>query len=484
MFISKPPDELQAEEIQPFVDMILSQKNTYTVRAVALLYRCKLEAKNRRTIERCLLQTEEVINSFKKESPPYLYRVPDVFGAGLIPIWKVESQYADLLLNIGLVKNSLDIYLKLKLWEEVIVCYTILQLKHKAAEIIKEQLDANPTVKLWCLLGTNFKIFNKGFYLCNINVTGDATDDPNCYETAWEMSKKRSYRAQRHWGQYLFERKKYEECIPHFEKSVSINPLQPNIWFRLGFAALQTENWQTSATAFRRYTTLEPEGFEAWNNLAQAYIKLGNKRSAHQAILEALKCNFENWKVWENLLVVSCDISNFTDVIRAYHKLLDLKGKYLNVEVLSVLVFGVLNEMLDVEGKSSTQYLKKTRELLGRITSVHTGEGYVWELYAFLAPTLILRVQRLQKAYRSYTQTGWDKNVTLCQKVLQVCVKLSEAVLEDEMSPKEPTLNSVRLNISSAIAAVKKQDWDDTKDLVKEVTEHLEKIITKIKSAL
>ncbi|CAH0546439.1 unnamed protein product [Brassicogethes aeneus] len=465
MFISKPADELQAEEIQPFVDMILSQKNSYTVRSVALLYRCRLEGKNYRTIERCLLQTEEVINSFKKDSPTFLYRVPDVFGAGLIPIWKVEAQYADLLLNIGLVKNSLEIYLKLELWEEVIVCYTILKLKHKAAEIIKEQLDMNPTVKLWCLLG-------------------DATDDISCYETAWEMSKKRSYRAQRHWGQFLFERKKYFECIPHFEKSVSINPLQPNIWFRLGFAALQTENWQVSATAFRRYTTLEPEGFEAWNNLGQAYIKLGNKRSAHQAILEALKCNFENWKVWENLLVVSCDISNFSDVIRAYHKLLDHKGKYMNIEVLSVLVFGVLSEIVDAEGKSSTLYLKKTRELLGRITSIHTSEGYVWELYAILAPTLVLRVQRLQRAYRSYTQTGWDKNVTLCQQVLQVCIKLSEAVLEEEMSPKEPSLNSIRLNISSALAAVKKQDWEDTKELVKEVSEHLDRVVDKIKSGL
>ncbi|KAJ8981395.1 hypothetical protein NQ317_002589 [Molorchus minor] len=457
MLIAKPQDELQTEELQPFIDLILNQHNTYSVRVVTLLLRC------RRTVERSLSQCEEVINSFGRDSPHYLDRMADAFDTGMQPIWKVESQHADLLLNVGLVKNALDVYLKIRLWEEVIVCYTILKMRQKSAEVIQEQLNANPSVKLWCLLG-------------------DATDDVACYEKAWELSKKRSHRAQRQWGNYLFTRKQYDECIPHFEKSVSINPLQSSVWFRLGYAALQVENWQTAATAYRRYTCLEPDGFEAWNNLAQAYIKIGNKRNAHQAILEALKCNFDNWKVWENLLVVSCDISNFSDVIRAYHRLLDLKDKYLNVEVLNVLIYNVCNDINDCEGQSSHRFLQKTRELLGRVTAIYPGEGYVWELYANLAPAMLLRAQRLQRAYRGYTQSGWDKNPATCQQVLYVCVKLAEIVLENEISAKDTLINSIRLNLSSAVAAIKKQDWEETRELVDQVSAQLEKIIEKIKS--
>ncbi|KAJ8958971.1 hypothetical protein NQ314_006335 [Rhamnusium bicolor] len=250
----------------------------------------------------------------------------------------------------------------------------------------------------------------------------------------------------------------------------------------LGYAALQTENWQTAATAYRRYTTLEPEGFEAWNNLAQAYIKIGNKRNAHQAIIEALKCNYDNWKVWENLLVVSCDISNFTDVIRAYHRLLDLKEKYLNIEVLNVLVYNVCNDINDCEGQPSQRFLQKTRELLGRVTAIYPGEGYVWELYASLAPAMLLRAQRLQRAYRGYTQGSWDKNPATCQQVLYACIKLAEIVLDNEIDPKDTLINSIRLNLSSAIAAIKKQDWEETRELVDQVAGHLEKIIDKIKS--
>lgn len=79
-----------------------------------------------------------------------------MYGTGLQPFWRTLAQYADLMLNTGLVKASLEIYLQLQLWEEVIVCYTILKMRHKAAEVIKQQLDKKPTVKMWCLLGKNF----------------------------------------------------------------------------------------------------------------------------------------------------------------------------------------------------------------------------------------------------------------------------------------------------------------------------------------
>lgn len=339
----------------------------------------------------------------------------------------------------------------------------------------------------------SYTIFNLKYYLlfCNLIfspkiflIAGDATDDVSCYEKAWLISKKRSFRAQRHWGNYYYTQKQYQESIPHFEKSLSINPLQSHIWLRLGFAALETEQWQSAATAYRRYTTLEPDNFKAWNNLAQAYIKLGNKRSAHQALLEAIRCNFDNWKVWENFLVISADISHFSDVIRAYHRLIDLKEKYLNTEVLGILVYGVCNNVNDSEGRPCLNLMQKTRELLGRVVALYPGEGLVWELYASLAPVLVLRAQRLQRAYRSYTNVNnWNRNVVKCQQVLYVCHKLAEVALNDEVCPKDALIKSVRLNLSSAISAVKKEEFEETKSLLQEVTALLAKLIEKAKIA-
>lgn len=162
MMNSKPQDDLFHEEIQPFFNMILAQKNTWTTRVATLLVRCKAEAKQNRTIERSLQQCDEILNAIKKDEPPTLNRIGGVFSSGLQPFWRTLAQYADLMLNTGLVKASLEIYLKLQLWEEVIVCYTILKMRHKAAEIIKQELEKNETVKMWCLLGKNdiFNAFN------------------------------------------------------------------------------------------------------------------------------------------------------------------------------------------------------------------------------------------------------------------------------------------------------------------------------------
>lgn len=54
--------------------------------------------------------------------------------------------------------------------------------------------------------------------------------------------------------------------------------------------------------------------FEAWNNLAKCYIKSGQKLRAFYTLQEAVKCNYENWMVWDNLMIVSVDCGCFEEV--------------------------------------------------------------------------------------------------------------------------------------------------------------------------
>lgn len=265
---------------------------------------------------------------------------------------------------------------------------------------------------------------------------------------------------------------------------MSINPLHLEVWLYMGFAALEIENWNIAATAYRRYTALEPGNFEAWNNLAKAYIKLNNKHSAHRALLDALKCNYENWKVWDNLMVVSSDIAHFADVIRSYHRILDLKGKHMDPEVLETLVYSVNNNINDAEGNPSGKYMQKTRELLGRLISIFGSDGNLWTFYAVLSPVVALRAQRLQRAYNSFTYGQWDKDITTCVQVLHVCHKLAEIVLSDEVEPTDAIVNSVRLNIGSAVSAIKKHDYEETRPQLFDCTNLWKKVLQKQKSAL
>lgn len=49
----------------------------------------------------------------------------------------------------------------------------------------------------------------------------------------------------------------YAEAVSHLKLSVELNNIQELVWFRLGFAALQTEDWKLAAMAYRRYCALE-----------------------------------------------------------------------------------------------------------------------------------------------------------------------------------------------------------------------------------
>lgn len=202
----------------------------------------------------------------------------------------------------------------------------------QAAEVIKKKLQEKETVELYCMLG-------------------DALDEKSWYEKAWELSKERSGRAQRHLGCYYFNKKQYEEAIPYLERSITINALQEDVWARLGYSALQLERWELAAKAYRHYTNIEPNGFESWNNLAKAYLNLGDKKRAHKILTEALRCNYDNWKVWENFLIVSVDTGNFEDVLNAHHRLGELKTKYLDTEILSITVNAIHQNTPDAAGE-------------------------------------------------------------------------------------------------------------------------------------
>ncbi|XP_053625615.1 tetratricopeptide repeat protein 27 [Plodia interpunctella] len=469
---AQPKDDLATEEIQPYITAVLSQnKGPWATRVAALLIRCKLEANHKRTVERSMLQCEAIVNDKTCVSPTS--RLSYLWASGLQPSWTWRQQLAELYGSLGLVKAALHEYERLQLWEHVCECYTMLQLRHKAAEIIKQQIDINPTVKLYCLLG-------------------DATDDISCYEKAWQFSGERSSRAQRQWGDHLFRRKQYEDSIPHYEKSLEINSIQDCVWMRLGYAALSCEQWDTSARAYRRYTYLQPHSFEAWNNLAKVYVHQGDKLRAYRALMEALKFNYDNWKLWENVIIVSLDTGHFEDVIRGVHRMLDLRSKYEDTEVQAVLVRAIAEDQKDADGNGAGRLRKRALELFGRLTSAHAHAPLSWQLYSALSATYLLKAQRLLRAYRGFTQTGnWSNDPNTCKKVIEVVQDMLDFSLKarKECEDKDKLqcdqqLSSARLTGQAVIRAVEKQDWPETKESLKElkvmfsdVTEYMKSII-------
>lgn len=472
--MSQPKDKLADEEVMPYLTTLLYQEyGPWSIRIAALLLNITMEATHKRTVERSVSQCEEILKIVTETREFDIFqRLSYIYAAYTRPRWSIQAQLADLMVSLGLVKTALDLYLKIEKWDSVISCYTLLDLNHRAAEVIQNELKKKETVELYCLLG-------------------DALDDVSYYDKAWKISNERSGRAQRHLGCYYFARKQFETAIPHLEKSLSINSLQETVWSRLGYSALSLERWELAAKAYRHYTTIEPNGFESWNNLAKAYLNLGDKKRAHKILTEALRCNYNNWKVWENFLIVSVDTGNFEDVLNAHQRLTDLKTRYLDKEILQITIDAIYNNTPDADGQPTHRLTKKAQNILAHLCVQYPTEGVVFELSAKLLDSdLLLKCQKLQKAYRCYTQSqnAWTKTAETTLKALNVCTNLCETSIkafeqctEQTKSAALSQLSSARLSAQGCIKAAGETEWHDK---CVELIESLNKSIDVIKENL
>ena len=432
-------DSLTSEEVSPYLAPVLESPQSWSLHQAALLARTKLESKEGRTVERSLAQIETCVEAVKVGVNNVMDRLKLVHVSTLPPVWEIEKLLGKILLSLGLTKAALEVYLRLEHWEEVIVCYSLLELRHKAAEVIKERLKEKETSRLWCLLG-------------------DATDDVQCYHKALELSNNKSARAYRSLGLEHYFKKEYTQSIPLFEKSLELSSFQPLLILRLAFSSMEIENWDMAAKSYRNYCSFEMDNFEAWNNLANCYIKLGQKERAWRVLQEAVRCDFDNWKVWDNLMVISLDIGAFNEVIRSYNRILDIKQVHIDNQVLNIIAKAVLDNMTDVEGNPAGKLKDKLQKFLARLTLAMPKEATAWKVYGDLVAVetsdqtdMVRCVQAYQKSLAASTSTrGWEKQEETCNQVMNICMILMEAVTRVTGVQQLQMSSSIRMSVSSA----------------------------------
>uniref|UniRef100_A0A7N6A1N5 Tetratricopeptide repeat protein 27 n=1 Tax=Anabas testudineus TaxID=64144 RepID=A0A7N6A1N5_ANATE len=452
---NNPVHKLTEEELLAFTSCILSQPKFWAVEVTALCLRTKLEKGSSRCVERAMMQTQAIVDHFEDKNCPITERLKAFYCCQAPPRWAIQKQLASLLTDLGCISSALLIYEKLELWEDVIICYERLGQHGKAEEIVRRELEKKETPSLYCLLG-------------------DILGDHQYYDRAWELSGRRSARAMRSKALLHLHKKEFQQCVDCFEQSLKINTLQLGVWFSLGCAYFALEGYEGAAKAFQRCVGLEPDNAEGWNNLSTAYIRLQKKHKAFCTLQEALKCNYEHWQIWDNFITVSVDIGEFAEAIKAYHRLMDLRENYKDIQILQILVRAVVENMTDSQGQQAANLEPKLKELLGRVTSRHSSNSDIWRQYALLygdghssnPEDNEKALQFMSKAHHCEVQAGgWENDPALFKEVMKRAIKMGEVTItcsrrKTTLPEALQMLSSTRLSLRSLATKAKKMHTD------------------------
>ncbi|XP_013420464.1 tetratricopeptide repeat protein 27 [Lingula anatina] len=471
-----------------FIHTLLHLPQDWCVQTVALNMRSQLEKDSRRRVERSMMQLEELVKQFDRPEPDGRTRLSLVYCTNLPPKWKIQEDLGDFFVSLGCISSAMETFEKVENWDKLIVCYVQLEKKDKAEKVIRERLAVKETPDLWCYLG-------------------DVLQDEQYYNKAWELSNHRSGRSQKLLGFLYLRTGKYKECIECFEKSLSINYLQIPVWYSCGCACLLVQDFKKAANAFRNCVTLESDNFEAWNNLSLAYIRSGQKERAFRTLQEAVKCDYNNWRIWENILITAADVGEFTHLIRAYHRLLDIRDKHEDPLVLEILVKAINQDLSDAQDKPASKLRSKALELFGRITSKVTNSASIWHSYSELVKgqeNLSLEdeekaLQHLQKSHRCLTLVAnWEKEVSKCEKICKRSIQLAEAYTSycekcGNTATAIQTASACKLMLRGVLSKIKQKQSTSAESVVPELQEdynkleeHLqetEQLLTRLKSA-
>ena len=209
--------------------------------------------------------------------------------------------------------------------------------------------------------------------------------------------------------------------------------------------------------------------------------------------------------MWDNILVVSTDCSHYEEVIRAYHRLLDLKnGKHIDVEVLTILIQAIEQNLPDAYERPSKTFRSSALSLFGRLSAENGSEYRIWQLYS----RLILAknsgeikeedhykaAQMMQKSTASFMQKekDWHKStqeaingMNLAEKYAERCIEASKVTSNPAQNVQQ--MSSAKMTIKSMISRVKQSLSEslenENSDLAKEfqsVNQVLESLINQI----
>ena len=362
------PDGTQRWEMTAYIESLLSQNTTeFMVRISALMEMSRLEVQRSRTRERGLVTMEALKTALTTPLPSVPPKVRSRYAFTVLGNLSRASLYKELgeaFISCGLVGAALPLFETTELWDNLVVCYQLLEKVEMAEQLVRQRLDITPdNSRLWCSLG-------------------DITNEDAYYEKAWTRSGQRSARAQRSLARSAMRSDNFEKAANHWKIALQLSPLLSEAWFSLGWCLLKIQDYKGAAEALTRLVQMEPNDGRGWNNLAMIHMKLENWQEAYIALGEATRLSRDTWQMWENYAAIATKVGEYQTAARALDHVASItQGDRVDDEIIA----RVISEFSKTYIPGAESPLK---DLLGgtlkKIASSAKGSGMssFWSLYA------------------------------------------------------------------------------------------------------
>eukprot|EP00581_Thalassiosira_minuscula_P017735 CAMPEP_0183721762 /NCGR_PEP_ID=MMETSP0737-20130205/13927_1 /TAXON_ID=385413 /ORGANISM="Thalassiosira miniscula, Strain CCMP1093" /LENGTH=1147 /DNA_ID=CAMNT_0025951815 /DNA_START=39 /DNA_END=3482 /DNA_ORIENTATION=+ len=433
-----PMDGLTGEQMGGYLARVLNQHDDWMVYATALLERAWLECERTHGRERAILQiqaladqhsnrltlTQSTFKSVEEDSAPAQDRLRNLHGIVYPPRWDMLRDLADRYAKIGIVTSAAEIFEELELWDEVVECYRIAGKESRAEEVVRARLAKKETPRMYAALG-------------------DLTNDPKCFERSLDLSNGKFYDAHVALGKFYFDKGEPRRALKHYLEGLEIKPLMPAVWFRVGTLGMQLKEWDTALRAFTEVVQQEPEEGDAWANVAAIHMHRKNPAEAYPALIESLKQNRSNWRVWVSKLYTCIDLKKYDEAIQTCTELLNLKARKKSSDgipppeekCIRAIVGGSLQNYHDgrasgdeVALDSSKRTLARVRQLLDKLKSSVKSEAWLYEISAYFNEEMGWRedvFNDLMKEYRTLqSENGWEEDQVKRSKMINLAKEI------------------------------------------------------------
>jgi tetratricopeptide (TPR) repeat protein len=95
------------------------------------------------------------------------------------------------------------------------------------------------------------------------------------------------------------ERSSLQKAAIAYQQGVKNWPKEPSFYFALGNLAYESQSYGDAEKSYRKAVSLNPNMGDAWNNLAEALIKLNRKSEARFAIKKAIEIGGSRLEVYK-----------------------------------------------------------------------------------------------------------------------------------------------------------------------------------------